>query len=48
MVSLNALVVALGFVLPWLAVAGIVVLVIWVIRRTRRRRRNTAGASDEG
>jgi len=47
-VSLNALVIALGFVLPWLAVAGIVVLVIWVIRRARRQRRSTAGASDEG
>ncbi|WP_102191959.1 DUF4349 domain-containing protein [Microbacterium aurantiacum] len=46
-VSLNALVIALGFVLPWLAVAGIVALVIWVIRRARRRRRIATVASDE-
>ncbi|KQR45339.1 hypothetical protein ASF87_13935 [Microbacterium sp. Leaf161] len=37
-VSLNALVVAVGFVLPWLALAGVVVLVIWLIRRARRTR----------
>lgn len=41
-VSLNALVIAFGFLLPWLAVAGAVVLVIWLIRR---RRRNTARSS---
>lgn len=46
-VSLNALVIALGFVLPWLAVAGIVVLVIWVIRRTRRRRRSATATPEE-
>lgn len=38
-VSLNALVVAVGFILPWLALAGAVVLVIWLIRRARRTRR---------
>lgn len=41
-VSLNALVIAVGFLLPWLAVAGIVVLVVWLIRRTRRTRRIAA------
>lgn len=41
-VSLNALVIAVGFVLPWLAVAGIVVLIVWLIRRARRRRRDAA------
>lgn len=41
-VSLNALVVAVGFVLPWLALAGAVVLVVWLIRRARRPHR-TAG-----
>lgn len=35
-VSLNALVIAFGFLLPWLAVAGVVLLVIWLIRRRRR------------
>ena len=37
-VSLNAVVVALGFLLPWLAIAGIVVLTIWLIRRRRTPR----------
>ncbi|GAA1150526.1 DUF4349 domain-containing protein [Microbacterium oxydans] len=38
-VSLNALVIAVGFLLPWLAIAGAVVLLVWLIRRARRRRR---------
>ncbi|WEK59646.1 MAG: DUF4349 domain-containing protein [Candidatus Microbacterium colombiense] len=38
-VSLNALVIAVGFILPWLAIAAVVVLVIWLIRRARRTRR---------
>lgn len=38
-VSLNALVVAIGFALPWLALAGGAILVVWAIRRARRRRR---------
>lgn len=38
-VSLNALVIAFGFLLPWLAVAAVVVLVVWLVRRGRRRRR---------
>lgn len=38
-VSLNALVIAVGFLLPWLAVAAVVVLVVWLIRRARRTRR---------
>lgn len=37
-VSANALVVAVGFVLPWVALAGTVMLVIWLIRRARRTR----------
>lgn len=40
-VSLNALVIAAGFALPWLGVAGAVVLVIWLIRRVRRTRRGS-------
>lgn len=38
-VSLNALVIAVGFLLPWLAVAGVIVLIVWLIRRARRNRR---------
>lgn len=41
-VSLNAVVVAVGFVLPWLAVAGVVVLIVWLIRRARRAGRVAA------
>lgn len=37
-VSLNALVIAAGFLLPWLAVAGVVVLLFWLIRHRRRGR----------
>ncbi|MFK4760887.1 DUF4349 domain-containing protein [Microbacterium sp. ZW T5_45] len=48
-VSLNALVIAIGFVLPWLGVAAVIVLVIWLVRRARRTRRVTAssGADDD-
>lgn len=41
-VSLNALVIAVGFVLPWAAIAGAVVLVVWLVRRARARRRDDA------
>ncbi|GAT72946.1 DUF4349 domain-containing protein [Microbacterium hydrocarbonoxydans] len=44
-VSLNALVIAFGFILPWVAVAALVVLIVWLIRRVRRNRR-TATAAD--
>ena len=47
-VSLNALVIALGFILPWLAVAAVVVLVIWLVRRGRRRRRRVASVTWAG
>ncbi|MBT2485668.1 MULTISPECIES: DUF4349 domain-containing protein [unclassified Microbacterium] len=45
-VSLNALVIALGFVLPWLVIAGAVALVIWLVRRARRARRAVPRHSD--
>lgn len=35
--TLNGLVIALGFILPWLAIAAVVVLVIWLIRRRTQR-----------
>ncbi|MFF7292337.1 DUF4349 domain-containing protein [Microbacterium sp. NPDC008134] len=44
-VSLNALVIAVGFLLPWAAIAGAVVLAIWLIRRARRTRREAVGAA---
>lgn len=37
-VTLNALVIAMGFMLPWLVLAGAVVLIIWLVRRRRRTR----------
>lgn len=36
-VSLNALVVAFGFLLPWLVPIAVVLLVVWLLRRRRRR-----------
>lgn len=38
-VSMNALVVAIGFLAPWVVLAGIVLLVVWAVRRRARRRR---------
>lgn len=46
-VSLNALVIAVGFVLPWLAVAAVVVLIVWSFRRARRNRRSAPPTSAE-
>ncbi|MFB7885097.1 DUF4349 domain-containing protein [Microbacterium sp. NPDC056057] len=43
--TLNGIVVALGFLLPWLAVAAVIALVVWAIVRLvrgRRRRRTDA------
>ncbi|WP_243225260.1 DUF4349 domain-containing protein [Microbacterium sp. CIAB417] len=45
-VSLNALVIAIGFLLPWLAVAAVVLLIVWLIRRSRRRRRAGLDSSE--
>lgn len=44
-VSLNALVIAIGFILPWLGVAAVIVLVFWLVRRARRTRRVTVPAT---
>lgn len=46
-VSLNALVIALGFLLPWLAVAGVIVLLVWLIRRARRRARHRRADAEQ-
>ncbi|WP_101846017.1 DUF4349 domain-containing protein [Zhihengliuella sp. ISTPL4] len=43
-VSLNALVIAAGFLLPWLAVAAVVILAVWLVRRGRRRRKAAAAS----
>jgi hypothetical protein len=45
--TLNGIVVALGFLLPWLVIAGIVVLVVWGIRRAVKRRRSAPPADAE-
>lgn len=45
-VSLNALVIALGFLLPWLALALVVVLIVWAIVRVRRARRRRPALAD--
>lgn len=42
--TLNGIVIAVGFLLPWLAVIGVLALLAWGIRRivkTRRSRRVT-------
>ncbi|WP_295823041.1 hypothetical protein [uncultured Microbacterium sp.] len=36
---LNGIVVGLGFLLPWIAVAGVVLAVVWGVRPLVRRRR---------
>lgn len=46
-VSLNALVIAFGFILPWLAVLAAVTLLIWLIRRTRSASRRRRAASED-
>lgn len=38
--TLNGVVVGLGFLLPWLAVAAVAVVVVWLVRRSIRRRRD--------
>lgn len=46
-VSLNALVIAFGFLLPWLAVAAAVLVVIWLIRRRRHPKTTAQDESTE-
>lgn len=36
-VSLNAVVIAVGFILPWLGIVGVALLVFWLVRRARIR-----------
>ncbi|MET2012419.1 DUF4349 domain-containing protein [Microbacterium chocolatum] len=37
--TLNAIVIALGFLVPWLLVVGVAGVVVWIVVRTIRRRR---------
>lgn len=37
--TLNGVVIALGFLLPWIVLAGIAAAIVWGVRRTVRRRR---------
>ncbi|PVE77694.1 DUF4349 domain-containing protein [Microbacterium testaceum] len=37
--TLNGVVIGLGFLLPWIVVAGVVAAVVWAVRRYVRRRR---------
>ncbi|MBN9176188.1 MAG: DUF4349 domain-containing protein [Microbacterium sp.] len=45
--TLNGLVVAIGFLLPWVGVAAVVVLVVWVVRRIVRRRAHARADSPD-
>ncbi|WP_067162731.1 DUF4349 domain-containing protein [Microbacterium sp. TNHR37B] len=49
LVALNALVVAVGFLLPWLGLIALAILVVWLIRRRRggRARARVAEVSTE-
>lgn len=44
-VSLNALVIAVGFLLPWVAIAGVVIVIVRLVRRSRRSRRDIEAAA---
>lgn len=46
-VSVNALVIALGFIIPWVAVAAVIVLIVWLIRRSRRSRREAKASQED-
>lgn len=43
-VSLNALVIAVGFILPWAGIAAVVILIVWLIRRGMRSRRSASAS----
>lgn len=46
--SMNGVIVALGFALPWLGVLAVIVLVVWLLRRgSRARRTRIAPLNDE-
>ena len=39
--TLNGIVIGLGFLLPWIAIAAVVVLIVWGVRRIVRKRRGS-------
>lgn len=41
LVALNAFVVAVGFLLPWLGLIAVAILIVWLLRRGRRSRART-------
>lgn len=43
----NGILIGLGFLLPWLVAAGVVVTVVQLVRRARRRAPTEAGSSEE-
>ncbi len=45
--TLNGIVIAIGFLLPWLAVAAIAGLIVWAIVRWVRRRRGAGSSPQE-
>lgn len=45
--TVNGIVIALGFLLPWLVIVGAVVLAVWGIRRVVTRRRSRRDAASE-
>ncbi|RZI96185.1 MAG: DUF4349 domain-containing protein, partial [Microbacterium sp.] len=44
--TVNGMVLAIGFLLPWLAVIAVAVLVVWLVRRTVKRRRRAHAMTD--
>lgn len=44
--TLNGIVIALGFLLPWLVIAGVAALIVWGIRRAVKNRRRSRSAAD--
>ncbi len=45
--TLNGIVIGLGFLLPWIVLAGVIGFAIWAIRRVRRTRRAAARVASE-
>jgi len=46
--TMNGFVLAVGFLLPWLAVVAVIAAVVWLIRRGARRRRRLAHDGEPG
>ncbi|GAA5027935.1 DUF4349 domain-containing protein [Microbacterium fluvii] len=46
--TLNGIVVALGFLLPWIVLAGVVLVAVWAARRGLRARRTRSRTPEDG